>query len=160
LWQKLRRHCPVASGAFSENTAPIFIPLQRPPAETPHSSQMRMAAVVLGAFIPKAIVIVSAKMVRRTSLSRAVKIFSFEIGSDFLVPTMTEISEDAESLVSETHDRTIHQNSGRPNRPSAWAYQQSCFALDCNVVTVSDKFSLILFDSLFGPLGQLNIPHR
>jgi hypothetical protein len=73
---------------------------------------------------------------------------------------MTEISEDAESLVSENHDRTIHQNSGRPNRPSAGAYQQACFALDCNVVTVSDKFSLILFDSLFGPLGQLNIPQR
>src|SRR5262249_35690325 len=70
------------------------------------------------------------------------------------------LPEDAESLVSETHDRTIHQNSGRPNRPSAGAYQQACLALDCNVVTVSDKFSLILFDSLFGPLGQLNIPHR
>ena len=86
--------------------------------------------------------------------------FAYELGSDFLVPTMTEISEGAESLVSETHDRTIHQNAGRLNRPSAGAYQQACFALDCNVVTVSDKFSLILFDSLFGPLGQLNIPHR
>src|SRR5919198_5742368 len=70
------------------------------------------------------------------------------------------MSLSVQSLVSETHDRTIHQNSGRPNRPSARAYQQACFALDCNVVTVSDKFSLILFDSLFGPLGQLNIPHR
>src|SRR4030095_12935486 len=73
---------------------------------------------------------------------------------------MCMLPEDAESLVSETHARTIHQNSAPPTRPSAGAYQQACFALDCNVVTVSDKFSLILFDSLFGPLGQLNIPHR
>jgi hypothetical protein len=89
-----------------------------------------------------------------------------ECPTDLLPPTprlarcRPTLAEDTESLVSETHDRTIHQNSGRPNRPSAGAYQQACFALGCNVVTVSDKFSLILFDSLFGPLGQLNIPHR
>jgi len=49
FWRKLRRHCPVASRAFSENATPILIPLQRPPAERPHNSQMRMAAVVLAA---------------------------------------------------------------------------------------------------------------
>jgi hypothetical protein len=70
------------------------------------------------------------------------------------------LPEDAESLVSETHDRTIHQISGRPDRTSDGAYQQACFTFDFNVVTVSDQLPLVLCDSLFGPLGQLNIPHR
>jgi hypothetical protein len=65
-----------------------------------------------------------------------------------------------ESFVRETHDWAIHQISGRFNWTSDGTYQQASFALCCYVVTVSDKFSLILFDSLFGPLGQLNIPHR
>ena len=68
--------------------------------------------------------------------------------------------EGEESLVSETYDRTIHHISDCPDWTSDGAYQQACCTLGFNVGTVSDQLPLVLCNSLFGPLRQLNIPHR